>query len=71
MATQTDKNSKQVIFENYAPFTDRFSETNNTQVDYGKHLDVVMPICNLLEYSDNSKTCRAYGNMVEINQMLM
>ena len=33
------------------------SEINNTQVDNAKDIDVVMPIYNLKEYSDNySKT---------------
>ena len=38
------------MLENYAPFTDSI---NNTQVYIAKDIDVVMPMYNLLEYSDN------------------
>ena len=38
---------------------DCITEINNTQVDNAKDLDVVMPMYNLIEYSDNySKTPR-------------
>ena len=48
---------KEVIFKNCAPFTDCISKINNTQVDNAKDIDVVMPLHNLIEYSDNySKT---------------
>ena len=39
------------------PFTDCRSETNNTQVDNAKYIDIVMAIFNLIEWSNNySKT---------------
>ena len=39
------------------PFTDYIYETNNAQIDNEKCIDVVMPMYNLIEYSDNySKT---------------
>ena len=39
------------------PFTNCISEINNTQVDNAKDIDIVMPMYNLIEYSDNySKT---------------
>ena len=38
--------------KNSAPFTDCISETNNIQVDNAKIIDVVMPLYNLIEYSD-------------------
>ena len=44
---------KKVIFKNCAPFTNCISEINNTQVDNAKDIDIVMPIYNLIEYSDN------------------
>ena len=48
---------KKVIFKNYAPFTDCMREINNTQVDNAKYIDIVMPMYDLIEYSDNySKT---------------
>ena len=46
-------NNKKVIFKNCAPFTNYISEINNTQVDNAKNLDIVMPMYNLIEYSDN------------------
>ena len=52
-----DERNKVVIFKNCAPFTDCISEINNTQIDNVKYIDVVMPMYNLVKYSDNySKT---------------
>ena len=49
--------NKKVIFKNCAPFTDRISKMYNTQVDNAKDIDIVMPMYNVIEYSDNySKT---------------
>ena len=45
--------NKEVIFKNCAPFTNCISEINNTQIDNAKDLDIVMPMYNLIEYSDN------------------
>ena len=42
-----------MIFKNCSLFTDSLSETNNTQVDNAKYIDVVMPMYNLIEYSNN------------------
>ena len=50
---QTDARDKGVVFKNCAPFTNCISEINNTQVDNAKDIDIVMPIYNLIEYSDN------------------
>ena len=58
-AADADANNtnKKVIFKNCAPFTNYISEINNTQVDNAKDLDIVMPMYNLIKYSDNySKT---------------
>ena len=49
----TNSTDAEVIFWNFAPFTDSISEINNTQIDNAKDIDVVMPIYNLIEYSDN------------------
>ena len=73
--------NKKVIFKNCAPFTDCISKINNTQVDHTKDIDVVMPMYNLIEYSENySKTsgslwqyCKDkpainnYGDIVDFN----
>ena len=41
------------MFKNCAPFTNCISEINNTQIDNAKDIDIVMPMYNLIEYSDN------------------
>ena len=52
-ARQADERNKGVVFKNCAPFTNCISEINNTQVDNAKDIDIVMPMYNLIEYSDN------------------
>ena len=49
--------NKKVIFKNCAPFTKCISKINNTQIDNAEYIDIVIPMYNLIEYSDNySKT---------------
>ena len=49
--------NKKVIFKNCAPFTNCISKINNTQIDNAEYIDIVMPMYNLIQYSDNySKT---------------
>ena len=61
--------NKKVIFKNCAPFTNCTSEINNTQIDNAKDIDTVMPMYNLIEYSDNyEKHQEIYGNIVKIYQ---
>ena len=49
--------NKKVIFKNCAPFTCCISKINNADIDNAKYIDIVMPMYNLIEYSDNySKT---------------
>ena len=48
-----NNDDKKVIFKNCAPFTNCISEINNTQIDNAKDIDIVMPMYNLIEYSDN------------------
>ena len=50
---QADEKDKGVAFKNCAPFINCISEINNTQVDNAKDIDIVMPMYNLIEYSDN------------------
>ena len=52
-ARQADERDKGVAFKNCTPFTNCISEINNTQIDNCKDIDIVMPLYNLLEYSDN------------------
>ena len=48
-----NNDDKKVIFKDCAPFTNCISEINNTQEDNAKDIDIVMPMYNLIEYSDN------------------
>ena len=52
-ARQADERDKGVAFKNCAPFTNCISEINNTQIDNAKDIDIVVPMYNLIEYSDN------------------
>ena len=49
--------NKKVIFKNCAPFTSCINKINNEQIDNAQCIDIVMPMYNLIEYSENySKT---------------
>ena len=49
--------NREVVFKNYAPFTDCISEIKNVHIDKAKDIDVVTPMYNLIKYSNNySKT---------------
>ena len=52
-ARYADERDKGVAFNNCAPFINCISEINNSQIDNAKDIDIVMPIYNLIEYSDN------------------
>ena len=52
-AAAANNTNKKVIFKNCAPFTNCISKINNTQVDDAEHIDIVMPMYNLIEHSDN------------------
>ena len=45
--------NKKLIFKNNAPFRSCISKINNNFIDNAEDLDIVMPMYNLLEYSDN------------------
>ena len=56
-ARQADERDKGVTFKNCAPFTKCISRINNTDIGTARDVDIVMPMYNLIEYSDNySKT---------------
>ena len=44
--------NKKVISKNCAPFTNCISRMNNMHVDGAHDIDVLMPLYNLVEYSD-------------------
>ena len=52
-ARQADERNKGVAFKNCAPSINCISEINSTQVDNAKDIDIVMPMYNLIKYSDN------------------
>ena len=45
-------NNKKVKFKNFAPFTSCITELNNTQEDNVEDIDIVIPMHNLIEYSN-------------------
>ena len=53
--TNPDNNpyDKKLAFKNNAPIVSCISKINNTLIDNAEDLDVVMPMYNLLEYSQN------------------
>ena len=51
-AKRADERNKGVAFTNCAPFTIFISEINNTLIDNCKDIDNIMPMYNLIEYSD-------------------
>ena len=56
MVTGTDnvsRRNKKLAIKNNAPFRSSISKTNDTLIDKAEDLDIVMPMYNLLEYSDN------------------
>ena len=54
---QADERNKGVIFKNCVPFINCKTETDNIEIDNAKDTDIVMPMYNLIVYSDNySKT---------------
>ena len=59
-ARRADERDKSVTFKNCVPFTKCISRMNNADINTGRDIDIVMPMYNLIEYSDNySKTSRS------------
>ena len=52
-ARQADERDKGVTFKNCTPFTKCISRINNSDIDHAHDIDIVMPMYNLIEYSDN------------------
>ena len=52
-AGRADERNKGVIFHNCVPFTKFISKINNTEIDNAQDIDIVMPMYNLIEYSNN------------------
>ena len=54
-----DVNATRLALKNCAPFTKCNSEINDEHVDIAENLDIVMPMYNLIEYSDNDQDSSA------------
>ena len=52
-AREVDERNKGVAFKNCAPFTPCKININNVEIDYCHDINIVMPMYNLIEYSDN------------------
>ena len=50
-----NKGNKNLAFKNNAPFINCISKINGVKIDNAEDLNVVMPMYNLLEYSENYK----------------
>ena len=72
-ARKADERDKGVPFKNCAPFTSCKADINNVEIDYCQDIDIVMPMHNLIEYSDNyaKKNLEACDNIKEMNQMII
>ena len=54
---------KELDFKNNAPFISCIAKINNTFIDNAEDLDIVMPMCNLIEYNKKySKTLGSFWN---------
>ena len=70
-ARQADERDKGVTFKDCAPFTKCISRINNTHIDNARDTDIVMPMYNLIEYSDNySNNLDVYGNTIKMIPMM-
>ena len=56
-AMRAGERNKGEIFKNCAPFSKCISNINDTEIDNAQDIDIVMPMYNLIKYSNNySKT---------------
>ena len=51
--TNTDIEQKDAVFKNNAMFRSCMTKTNNALIDNAEDFDIVMPMYNLLEYSQD------------------
>ena len=59
LAIAVDRNYKEVVFKNCAPFIKCIIKINNAEVDNAEDLNIVVPIYNLSEYSENYRKASA------------
>ena len=60
-AKRLDERNKGVIFKNCTLFTKCISRINGTEIDNAQDIDIIMPMYNLTEYSDNH--AKTYGSL--------
>ena len=61
-----NKRNKKLTFKNNAPLRSCITKINKTFIENGEDLDIVMPMHNLLEYSDNY--CMTSGSLWNYNR---
>ena len=68
-----NKQNKNLVFKNNAPFINCVSKINGVKIDNAEDLDVAMPMYNLLEYSKKiiKKQRVVYGVITEMNQIVV
>ena len=68
-SVMADADANNINKENCATFLGWLSETDNAQIGNAKDSDVVMPVYNLIKYSnDYSKICKSfYDSIVQMN----
>ena len=70
-ARQADEKDNGVILKNCAPFTKCLNRTNGTDIDNAHNIDIVMPMYNFIEYSDNYwKHLEVYGSITKMILMI-
>ena len=52
-ARKEDEGNKGGIFKHSAPFNKCIGKINDTEIDNAQDIDIVMPIYNLIEWSNN------------------
>ena len=52
-AKRLDYRNKGVMFKTFVPFSNYLNNINNTKIDNGENINVVIAMYNLIKYSDN------------------
>ena len=67
-----NRRNKMLTFKNNDPFSSCITKIKEKFVDNAENLDIVMPIYNPLEYSDNySTTSGICGIIIEMNWIMV
>ena len=60
-----------MAFKNCAPFIKFVTKMNGTTIDDAEDLDLVMPMCNLIEYSSNYSDTTGSGFVLKMKQLFL